>query len=90
MRPIKRDNCFPKSGKTGQFEAFIKKNDSLIRATPYLIIDVRNNGGGNFGMELLLPYLYTKPFVVKDFEKVITMGENTMGMMDYSDLILRL
>lgn len=144
-----------------QFETFIKKNDSLIRATPYLIIDVRNNGGGNFGMELLLPYLYTKPFivkgglmqasinnnrvfssdyssdstllrklrqnigayvpqpdfpvsyeaalpnpkkvvilqnalcgsateysiqVVKDFEKVTTMGENTMGMMDYGDL----
>lgn len=56
----------PTFGMQGsQLENFINKYDSLIRATPYLIVDVRHNGGGNIGMEPLLPYLCTEPFVVK-------------------------
>lgn len=56
----------PTFGMQGnQLESFVNKYDSLIRATPYLIVDVRHNGGGNIGMEVLLPYLCSEPFVVK-------------------------
>lgn len=42
---------------------FYKRNDSLIQSKPYLIIDVRNNGGGNDDcVKPLLKYIYTKPF----------------------------
>lgn len=42
---------------------FYKKNDSIIQSKPYLIIDVRNNGGGSDACVYpLLTYLYTKPF----------------------------
>lgn len=42
---------------------FYQKNDSLIQSKPYLIIDVRNNGGGSDAcVEPLLKYIYTKPF----------------------------
>ena len=42
---------------------FYNNNDSLIQSKPYLIIDVRNNGGGSDAcVEPLLKYIYTKPF----------------------------
>jgi hypothetical protein len=42
---------------------FFKKNNKLIESKPYLIIDVRNNGGGSDAcVEPLLKYIYTKPF----------------------------
>lgn len=42
---------------------FYKKNDSIIQSKPYLIIDVRNNGGGSDACVYpLLTYIYTKPF----------------------------
>ncbi|MET0244240.1 MAG: hypothetical protein ABW174_12260 [Flavitalea sp.] len=37
----------------------IKKNDSLIRSSRHLIVDLRGNGGGNSGWSYLLPYFYT-------------------------------
>ena len=39
----------------------IQKNDSLIRSTKNLIVDLRGNGGGNTGWVYLLPYFYTQP-----------------------------
>lgn len=42
---------------------FYKKYDSIIQSKPYLIIDVRNNGGGSDACVYpLLTYIYTKPF----------------------------
>jgi hypothetical protein len=42
---------------------FYKKHDSIIQSKPYLIIDVRNNGGGSDACAApLLDYMYTKPF----------------------------
>lgn len=46
-----------------KLDAFYTKYDSIIQSKPYLIIDVRNNGGGSD--ECVYPlskYLYTKPF----------------------------
>lgn len=39
----------------------IKKNDSLIRSTENLIVDLRGNAGGNSGWFYLMPYFYTNP-----------------------------
>lgn len=42
---------------------FYAQYDTLIQAKPYLIIDVRNNGGGSDAcVSPLLKYIYTKPF----------------------------
>ncbi|MEJ1237440.1 S41 family peptidase [Chryseolinea sp. T2] len=41
----------------------IQKNDSVIRSTPNLIIDLTGNGGGSTGWVSFLSYLMTKPIV---------------------------
>lgn len=43
--------------------ALIAKNDSIIRASENLIIDLTGNGGGNTGWVPLLPYMLTNPIV---------------------------
>ncbi|MEM6843197.1 MAG: S41 family peptidase [Bacteroidota bacterium] len=44
-----------------QIEELVTNNDSLIRRTPNLIIDLRGNDGGQNGWIHFLPYLYTQP-----------------------------
>ncbi|NRF39471.1 S41 family peptidase [Pedobacter foliorum] len=39
----------------------ITKNDSLIRSSENLIVDLRGNAGGNSGWFYLMPYFYTNP-----------------------------
>ncbi|HZF63804.1 MAG TPA: S41 family peptidase [Chitinophagaceae bacterium] len=52
-----------------ELNAFYKAIDSSIRSKPYLIIDLRNNGGGSEECYFdLMPYLYTKPFKIDDVE----------------------
>ena len=42
---------------------FYEKYDTIIQGKPYLIIDVRNNGGGSDACASpLLKYIYTRPF----------------------------
>ncbi len=49
---------------TAQLDSFYKRVDLKIQSKPYLMIDVRNNGGGSDNNVLpLLKYIYTKPFV---------------------------
>lgn len=48
--------------KKSLIDSVIKSNDSLISNRKYLIIDLRNNGGGHIMSTFsILPYLYTKP-----------------------------
>ncbi len=43
-------------------DSIIKANDSILQKTPNLIIDIRDNGGGNASVyDCLLPYIYTQP-----------------------------
>jgi len=42
-------------------EKLVMANDKTIRASKYLIIDLRGNGGGNSGWSFLLPYVMTGP-----------------------------
>ena len=47
-----------------KIDSFVKANDLIISHTPYLIIDLRNNGGGaDRSYSALIPYLYTGPIV---------------------------
>ncbi|HSD13718.1 MAG TPA: S41 family peptidase [Flavobacterium sp.] len=50
---------------TDQLDSFYNDIDKLIQAKPYLIIDLRNNGGGSEKSYLnLLPYAYTRPLKI--------------------------
>lgn len=43
-------------------EAILSENDALLRSTPNLVIDLRNNSGGNdSSYAKLMGYLYTRP-----------------------------
>jgi hypothetical protein len=46
-----------------KIEKLVATNDKAIRASKYLIIDLRGNGGGNAGWSNLLPYVMTNPIV---------------------------
>lgn len=44
--------------------ALIKKNESILKNTKHLIIDLRNNSGGSVLVyEKLMPYIYTNPIL---------------------------
>ena len=48
---------------SAQLKAFYEKIDKLVKSRPYLIIDIRNNGGGSTDNAYpLLQYIYSKPF----------------------------
>ncbi|HEX8676648.1 MAG TPA: S41 family peptidase, partial [Segetibacter sp.] len=52
-----------------KLNAFYKTIESAITSKSYLIIDLRNNGGGSEECYFnLLPYVYTKPFKIDDVE----------------------
>lgn len=45
-----------------KIDSVLQKNEHIIKSTPNLIIDIRNNGGGaDRSYQELLPYLYTHP-----------------------------
>jgi len=45
-----------------KIDSVLQKNESIIKSSPNLIIDIRNNGGGaDTSFQELLPYLYTNP-----------------------------
>lgn len=43
----------------------VASNDSIIRNTQYLIVDLTGNGGGNTGWIYFLPYFMTNPILQK-------------------------
>jgi hypothetical protein len=51
----------PTFGRDDLVQKLVAKNDSAIRHSPYLIVDLRGNGGGNTGWAYLLPYFMTRP-----------------------------
>lgn len=57
-------------------EVLIKKNESILKNTKHLIIDLRNNSGGSVLVyEKLMPYLYTNP-ILKEGGFVLATAEN--------------
>jgi hypothetical protein len=46
-------------------DSLIKTNKNKLLKTPYLIIDLRNNGGGSDGSwQEIIPYIYTNPIKI--------------------------
>src|SRR5690606_29266834 len=80
---------------TDQLDVFYNEIDQTIQSKPYLIIDVRNNGGGSERSYLnLLPYAYTRPLKI-DPSSVWVSPENIKryeetGEEDYKELIERM
>ena len=47
-----------------EIDSFVKANDAVVSSTPYLVLDLRGNGGGSDrSFQSLLPYIYTKPII---------------------------
>lgn len=74
-------------------DKLLAENDSLIRSTPNLIIDIRDNQGGNDGsFSSIIPYLYTNPIRmlgnrVRVSEQNIATMEKYAGMFDSNYLL---
>ena len=61
------------SGSSAKMDSLYEVADSKIRQTPYLIIDVRDNGGGSDrNAAVLLPYIYTNPIKGDRVELLVT------------------
>jgi len=57
---IKIGNFDP--GYKPQIDSLLRANSALLASTPYLILDLRDNGGGSDdSWSGLIPYLYTQP-----------------------------
>ncbi|HIP48447.1 MAG TPA: peptidase S41 [Lutibacter sp.] len=66
-----------------EIDSLLSKNDSLIKKTTNLIIDLRNNGGGSdasYGK--IIPYLYTNPYRVIGVERLST-ELNNVNLIKY-------
>lgn len=62
-------------------DSVINKNKAKILATPRLIIDIRDNGGGsNSNYKNILPFMYTQPYTVEgDGGYVIASEDNIIA-----------
>ena len=69
--------------KSKKISEFMDSVDHAIRNTKYLIVDVRNNGGGsNQNAMPLLDYIYTQPYKVDHVQIYATAG----NVMKYENL----
>ena len=80
---------------TRELDSFYLTIDQAIKSKPFLIIDIRNNGGGSESSYFkLLPYAYTKPLQIDSAsvwvspENIKRYEESTTG--DYKDLVARM
>lgn len=70
-------------------DSIVGANLSTIKETPYLIIDIRNNGGGHtMTYDTILPLIYTKPFkrdgfVVRSSKDNISLYKETLDDPKY-------
>ncbi|MBL0357873.1 MAG: hypothetical protein IPP72_13745 [Chitinophagaceae bacterium] len=69
-----------------ELDSFYRKNDKEIISKPYLIIDVRNNGGGSDrNARPLLKYIYTKPFTEDTVDLYVTEENIKMWELWYGE-----
>ncbi|MEO1654045.1 MAG: S41 family peptidase, partial [Bacteroidota bacterium] len=67
--------CIPSfsGGYSAKIDSLYQAADAKIRITPYLMIDVRDNGGGSdANVSPLLPYIYTNPIQGDRVELLVT------------------
>ena len=71
------------SGNKKEIDSLLSKNDSLIKNTKNLIIDLRNNGGGSdASYSKIIPYLYTNPYRIIGNERLST-ELNNVNLIKY-------
>ncbi len=71
------------SSKSRSIMEFMDSVDHIIRDTKYLIVDVRNNGGGSDGNAMsLMDYIYTQPYEMDHVQLYATKG----NIMKYEKL----
>ena len=73
----------------GMIDSLLVSNDTLISATDNLIIDIRNNGGGDdVSYDKIIQYLYTNPIRVINMELLSTPLNNKRmeGYLSIPDL----
>lgn len=69
--------------KKAAIDSIVDSNRAMILNSPYLIIDIRNNGGGSdASYEELLPILYTNPIRTVGVEFLST-SLNNQRMLDF-------
>jgi len=77
-------------------DSIVGANLSTIKETPYLIVDVRDNGGGHsMTYDTILPFIYTKPFkndgfVVRASKDNISLYKETLDDPNYADIAAKL
>lgn len=72
-----------------EIDSILSQNDSLIKSTKNLLIDLRNNGGGaDASYYKIIPYLYTNPYRVIGVERLSTKlnNENLLKYFTRPDL----
>jgi len=74
-------------GLSAKIDSFYMAIDAQIQSKPYLIIDVRNNGGGSDrNASPLLKYIYTKPFAEDIVDLYVTEGNIKMWELWYEKI----
>ena len=59
------------SNYTNKIDSLCRIAEQVITKNPYLIIDVRGNGGGNsYNFNKLIPYIYTEPIIDKEITEL--------------------
>jgi len=62
-----------------EMRQLVKENKKLLKSTPNLIIDCRNNGGGTDGtFRRLRPFIYTQPLTYHHVQAYSTVENNKM------------
>jgi len=70
-------------------DQLLKENDQLLRSTPNLMIDVRDNGGGaTHSWSGLIPYFYTNPVRQMNMEIYCT-EQNARGYEQEAEILFR-
>jgi C-terminal processing protease CtpA/Prc len=61
--------------KKGVIDSVVSANRQRLLQTPYLVIDVRGNGGGwNAAYDAIIPFIYTRPIQVDGMEGWVSQG----------------
>jgi C-terminal processing protease CtpA/Prc len=68
-----------------QLDYLLKKNEDKLKITPYWIIDLRDNDGGNYqvGMQLI-KYIYTQPIIRYNAEMRMSESNYTMWYNNFA------
>ncbi|MDZ4071604.1 MAG: S41 family peptidase [Sediminibacterium sp.] len=71
-----------------KIQQLVTKNDSIIKASDYLIVDLTGNGGGNTGWVSFLSYFMTNPILQYDTYLRVTPENVQLKLKDLEPYVL--